>query len=98
MEPTDRSDPDATFVPETGLEALSSALKTGKLVDLLRSHGLSKSIIDVLLTPESALELQAILHDHLVTTPDALERSGGRFERKVLVFRAREERNRCKAK
>jgi len=86
-----------TAAAESLLVELSTALKAGRLVDLLRGKGLTRNTIEELLRPESAAKLDVILTDHVFTkdathgldpgnAPGRHPSKGG----KLLVFRARE--------
>lgn len=79
------------------LEEISEAVEAGRLVELLTSKGLTRSTVDELLRPESAVRLRTILAGHLVrlggpgrhvagTSTPRRECEGG----KVLVFRPKE--------
>jgi len=60
--PTDDIDPAAT----AGLlNELSVAVRSGRLVRLLKGEGLNRTTVEELLRPESRSALKAILTDHL---------------------------------
>jgi hypothetical protein len=79
------------------LEEISEAVEAGRLVELLTSKGLTRSTVDELLRPESAVRLRTILAGHLhrpggrgrpeagTSTPKRACEGG-----KVLVFRPKE--------
>jgi uncharacterized surface protein with fasciclin (FAS1) repeats len=85
-----------TTAAESQLVELSTALKAGRLVALLKGEGLTRNTVEELLRPGSAAKLRVILTDHLVTHevtrgPDP-GHAPGRFPTKggkVLVFKAR---------
>ncbi len=52
------------------LDELSRAVRSGRLVRLLKGEGLSKNTVEELLRPESLLALQGILTDHLFGTEE----------------------------
>jgi hypothetical protein len=82
---------------ENLLVEVSTALAAGRLVELLRGHGLTKRTIDELLSKESAVTLKSMLTQHLGPLagghdPDSRQESGS-FPSgggRVLAFRARE--------
>jgi len=88
---------DDTAAASEKLEEISSALRTGRLVELLRGKGLNKGTVGELLMPDSAANLRAILTDHVSSRrreraagaghePGQLRPEGG----KVLAYRAKE--------
>ena len=92
-----RGDAINTAAATSQLEELSAALEAGKLAELLRGKGLTRSTVDELLRPESAAKLQAILTHHFLPARDACDPSPGHQlgacgceGGKVLVFNARE--------
>lgn len=79
------------------LEEISSALETGRLVELLRGKGLSKDTVRELLMPDSATNLRAILTHSMSSRQRNGEcRAGGEADRgpseggKVLAFKSKE--------
>jgi hypothetical protein len=83
-----------TGAAESLLVELSTALKAGRLVELLRGKGLTRHTIEELMRPESAAKLKVMMTDNLFTTeathgpghaPGPIPSEGG----KVLVFKAR---------
>ena len=52
------------------LDEVSRAVRSGRLVRLLKSEGLSKNTVEELLRPESLLALRGILTDHLFGTEE----------------------------
>ena len=53
-----------------GLDEVSRAVRSGRLVRLLKGEGLSKSTVEELLRPESLLALRRILTDRLSGTEE----------------------------
>lgn len=61
-------------LPAAGrLGELSSALRAGRLVGLLKGKALTRRTIEELARPESALALKAILTDHLFPESDRVD-------------------------
>lgn len=52
------------------LDEVSRAVRSGRLVRLLKGEGLSKNTVEELLRPESLLALRGILTDHLFGTEE----------------------------
>lgn len=72
------------------LEEVLLAVRSGRLVGLLKGRGLNRSTIEELLRPESALSLKAILTDHLYPEGDHGSADGLRQSGKVLVYQKKE--------
>ena len=53
-----------------GLDDVSRAVRSGRLVRLLKGEGLSKDTVEELLRPESLLALRGILTDRLSGTEE----------------------------
>jgi hypothetical protein len=75
MKPPPRDDIDTNSAAGL-LEELSLAVRSGKLVALLKGKGLTRSTIEELLRPESALTLKAILTDQLFPEWDRVAHEG----------------------
>ena len=69
MKPPPRHDLHAGAVAGR-LDELSRAVRSGRLVRLLKGEGLSKNTVEELLRPESLLALREILTDHLFGTEE----------------------------
>lgn len=88
---------DGTAAAEDPLALLISAVHESRLVSLLRGEGLTRSTVQELLRPESAVKLRAILTERVFAEredrdPDP-ESQPGRFQPedgKVLAFKAKE--------
>lgn len=77
MKPPTRDDIDSRATAGL-LEEIDLAVRTGRLVGLLKGRGLNKSTIEELLRPESALRLRAILNDLLYLKEDHRARTARR--------------------
>lgn len=73
MGPPRKSDDDRATAVDS-LKTLFSAFKTGRLVDLLKGNGLTRTTLEELLRPESTAKLKAILTDPVYGEPDGGDR------------------------
>jgi hypothetical protein len=69
MKPPPRDDLDTGAVAGP-LDELSRAVRSGRLVPLLKGEGLDRNTVEELLRPESLLALRRILTDHLFGTEE----------------------------